>query len=124
VPKWFLTSKYSTSRHFQNIRHNTAQIQHCPISTTFHMWVDYDVPKWATFEIEQCWIFAVLWWPFWKWRLVEIFQSRESIQDVEIGQCWICAWPFWKAFVDRKFRMATIAGQNFNTWTYYGKVNK
>jgi hypothetical protein len=22
-----------------------AQIQHCPISTTFHMWVDYDVPK-------------------------------------------------------------------------------
>ena len=31
---------------FQNGRHNTAQIQHCPISTTFHMWVDYDVPKW------------------------------------------------------------------------------
>jgi hypothetical protein len=43
----------------------------------------------ATFEIEQCWIFAVLWWPFWKWRPVEIFQCRESIQDVEIGQCWI-----------------------------------
>ena len=41
----------------------------------------------------------VLWWPFWKWRLVEIFQCRESIQDVEIEQCWICAvlwWPFWK----------------------------
>jgi hypothetical protein len=29
--------------HFQNGRHNTAQIQHCPISTPFHMWVDYDV---------------------------------------------------------------------------------
>jgi hypothetical protein len=26
-------------------RHNTAQIQHCPISTTFHMWVDYDIPN-------------------------------------------------------------------------------
>jgi hypothetical protein len=38
--------KISASRHFQNGRHNTAQIQHCPISTTFHMWVDYDVPKW------------------------------------------------------------------------------
>jgi hypothetical protein len=38
--------KISTSHHFQNGRHNTAQIQHCPISTTFHMWVDYDVPKW------------------------------------------------------------------------------
>ena len=26
-------------------RPNTAQIQHCPISTPFHMWVDYDVPN-------------------------------------------------------------------------------
>jgi hypothetical protein len=41
----------------------------------------------ATFEIEQCWIFAVLWWPFWKWRPVEIFRCQESIQDVEIEQC-------------------------------------
>ena len=38
--------KISTSRHFQNGHHNTAPIQHSPISTTFHMWVDYDVPKW------------------------------------------------------------------------------
>jgi hypothetical protein len=30
-------------RHFQNGHHNTAQIQHCPISTPFHKWVDYDV---------------------------------------------------------------------------------
>jgi hypothetical protein len=29
----------------QNGHHNTTQIQHCPISTTFHMWVDYDVPN-------------------------------------------------------------------------------
>jgi hypothetical protein len=35
-----------TGRHFQNSHHNTAQIQHCPISTPFHMWVDYDVPNW------------------------------------------------------------------------------
>ena len=52
--------------------------------------------------------FAVLWWPFWKWRPVEIFRSQESIWDIiiyphikfiEIRQCWICAiyWlPFWK----------------------------
>jgi hypothetical protein len=32
--------KISTGRHFQNGSHNTAQIQHFPISTTFHMWVD------------------------------------------------------------------------------------
>ena len=38
--------KISTGRHFQNGHHNTAQIQHCPMSTLFHMWVDYDVPNW------------------------------------------------------------------------------
>jgi hypothetical protein len=30
----------------QNGRHNTTLSQHCPISTPFHMWVDYDVPNW------------------------------------------------------------------------------
>jgi hypothetical protein len=38
--------KISTGNHFQNGRHNTAKIQHGPISTPFHMWVDYDVPNW------------------------------------------------------------------------------
>ena len=37
--------KISSGRHFQNGRHNTAKIQHCPISMTFLMWVDYDVPN-------------------------------------------------------------------------------
>ena len=36
----------STGRHFQNVHHNTAQIQHCLISKTVHMWVDCDVPNW------------------------------------------------------------------------------
>ena len=36
-------------------------------------------------DIGQCWIFAVvLWWPFWKWRPVEIVQCRESIRDIII----------------------------------------
>jgi hypothetical protein len=26
-------------------RHNTAKIQHCPISSKFDMWVDNDVPN-------------------------------------------------------------------------------
>jgi hypothetical protein len=38
--------KFSTGRHFQNGRHNTAKIQHCPISSKFDMWVDNDVPNW------------------------------------------------------------------------------
>ena len=40
------TGLHFTGLHFQNGHHNTAQIQHCLISTTFQMWVDYDVPKW------------------------------------------------------------------------------
>ena len=36
--------KISTGRHFQNGRHNTTKIQHCPISSKFNMWVDNDVP--------------------------------------------------------------------------------
>ena len=35
-------------------------------------------------DIGQCWIFVVLWWPFWKWRPVEIVQCRESIRDIII----------------------------------------
>ena len=37
------------------------------------------------------WICAVLWWPFWKWRPVEIFQYRESIRYIIIYphiKCW------------------------------------
>jgi hypothetical protein len=30
--------------------------------------------------------FFVLWWSFWKWWSVEIFQCRESIQDIFIYQ--------------------------------------
>ena len=30
------------------------------------------------------WFFAVLWWPFWKWRPVEIFRCQESIRDIII----------------------------------------
>jgi hypothetical protein len=34
-----------TYLHFQNGHHNTAKIQHCPISSKIDMWVDYDVPN-------------------------------------------------------------------------------
>jgi hypothetical protein len=37
--------KFSTGCHFQNGHHNTAKIQHCPISSKFDMWVDNDVPN-------------------------------------------------------------------------------
>jgi hypothetical protein len=44
------------------------------------------------YDIGQCWIFAVLWRPFWKWRSVEIFQCRESIQDITIYPHMKCRW--------------------------------
>jgi hypothetical protein len=39
----FSMSGINSGQHFQNDCHNTAQIQHYPISMTFHMCVDYDV---------------------------------------------------------------------------------
>jgi hypothetical protein len=35
----------STDHHFQNGHHNTAKIQHCPISSKSDMWVHYDFPN-------------------------------------------------------------------------------
>jgi hypothetical protein len=46
----------------------------------------------ATFEIEQCWIVAVLLRPFWKWRPVEIFRCQESIRDIIIYLHMKCRW--------------------------------
>ena len=40
IDSWHL--KISTGCHFQN----DTQIQHCLISTPFHMWIDHDVPNW------------------------------------------------------------------------------
>ena len=41
-----------------------------------------------TYEIGQCWICAVLWWPFWKWRPVEICQCRDIIIYPHIKSWW------------------------------------
>jgi hypothetical protein len=36
--------KMATARNF-SMSHNAAKIPHCPISSKFDMWVDYDVPN-------------------------------------------------------------------------------
>jgi hypothetical protein len=43
-------------------------------------------------DIEQCWISVVLWWPFWKLLLVEIFRCQESIRDIIIYPHMKCRW--------------------------------
>jgi hypothetical protein len=42
---------------------------------------DYNLTIMNTLHCDKfwAWIFAVLWWPFWKWRPVEIFRCQESI---------------------------------------------
>ena len=39
----------------------------------------HNLPKWNVAEIGKCWICVVLWWPFWKWWPLEIFQCRDII---------------------------------------------
>jgi hypothetical protein len=62
-------------------------------------------------DIGQCWIFAVLWWPFWKWWPVEIFQCRDiiiypHIKFDDIGQCWI--FPLMVTYHYVKFYVSII----------------
>jgi hypothetical protein len=48
-----------------------------------------------TYEISlksNSWICAVLWWPFWKWRPVEIFQCQVWIRDIIIYPHTKCRW--------------------------------
>jgi hypothetical protein len=100
--------KISTHRHFQNGRHNTAKIQNCPISSKFDM----------------------LWQPFWKWRLVEIFRCQESIRDIIIylhmkflwnrtmlNLCGIVA-AILKMATGRIFSMSGINSAHHNLPTY------
>jgi hypothetical protein len=81
--------KISTGRHFQNGHHNTTKIQHCPISSKFHMWVH---------------------WAFWKWRPVEIVQCRESIWDIII-------YPHIKLWWYRT--MLILISTPFHMWVHY-----
>jgi hypothetical protein len=74
----------------------------------------------VTVEIKQCWIFAVLWRPFWKWRPVEIFRCRESIQHVEIEPSkYFYRSPFSKW--PPQYRTNSILS-DFNDISYVGRL--
>jgi hypothetical protein len=84
--------KMSTGCHFQNGHHYTAQIQHCPISTTFHMWVDYDVPNWFLTSKNFYWS------PFSKWS--PQYRKNSTLFDFKDSFWFIfytcCQWPVWE----------------------------
>jgi hypothetical protein len=61
-------------------------------------------------DMGKCWIFVVLWWPFWKWWPVEIFQWRQLIWDIIIYPH-IKFW--WYRTMLNFFRGAILHFQNF-----------
>ena len=62
----------------------TAQIQHCPISTPFHIWVDYDVPNWFLTSKNFNWS------PFSKWP--PQYHTNSTLSDFNdisyVGRLW------------------------------------
>jgi hypothetical protein len=98
---------FSSSRLILLCRHNGL----CEITLVL---VDWSFSKfgsslsthiWNGVEIGQCWICAVLWWPFWKWRSVEIFRCHESIRDIIIYLHMKCRWQHCS--ISTKFHMMT-----------------
>jgi hypothetical protein len=81
-------------------------------------------------DIGQCWIFAVLWQPFRKWRPVDIFQCWESILDIIIYPHLKCRWnrtmlnlcgivvAILKMTTGRNFSMSRINSGYHNLPTY------
>ena len=82
------------------------------------------------------WFFAVLWWPFWKWRPIEILQCRESIPDIIIYQymkfrwnrtilnlCGIVA-TILKMAIGRNFSMSGINSGHRNLPKYEIRWNR
>ena len=110
--------KISTGHHFQNGRHNTAQIQHCPISTTFHMWVDYDVLNWFLTSKN----FYRL--PFSKWP--PQYRTNSTLSDFSdisyVGRLWCPELipNIGKFLPVTIFKMATTIPQKFTFFDFKG----
>ena len=112
----------SRGRHFQNDRHNTAQIQHCPISTTFHFWVDYDVPN-RFLSLKNFYLS-----PFSKWPPQYYANSTLSdFNDISyVGRLWCPELiPDIEKFLPVSiFKMAATIPQKFNIVRFqrFGKM--
>ena len=63
-------------------------------------------------DIGQCWIFAVLWRPFWKWRPIEICQCWDIIIYPHIKSWWYRTMLNFCGIVAAILKMVT--GRNFS----------
>ena len=96
----------------KNGRHNTAKIQHCPISSKFDMCVDNDVPNW--FLILKNFYRS----PFSKWP--PIYCTNSTLSDFNaiwyVGRLWCPELiPDIEKFLPVAiFKMATTIPHKFN----------
>ena len=104
--------KISTGCHFQNGRHNTANIQHCPISSKFDMWVESDVPNW--FPTSKNFYRS----PFSKW--LPQYRTNSTLSDFNsisyVGRLWCPEMipDIEKILPVAIFKMATTIPHKFN----------
>ena len=104
--------KFFSGHHFQNLRHNTTKIQHCPISSKFDVWVDNDVPNWFP-TLKNFYLL-----PFSKWP--PQCRTNSTLSDFNaisyVGRLWCPALiPDIEKFLPVDiFKMATTILHQFN----------
>ena len=117
--------KNSTGRHFQNGHYNTANIQHCPISYKFDMWVDNDVPNWFP-KLKNFYRS-----PFSKW--LPQYRTNSTLSDFNaisyVGRLWCSELilDIEKFLLVAIFKMATTIPHNstlsdFNDLSYVSRL--
>jgi hypothetical protein len=89
----------STGRHFQNGHHNTTKIQHCPISSQLENQFGTSLSTHISNcdDIGQCWIFAVLLWPFWKCQHCPISTPFHMWVDYDVPNWFLTLINFYRS---------------------------
>jgi hypothetical protein len=106
----------------RNFSMSGAQFQHCPISTPFHMWVDYDVPNWFLTSKNFYWS------PFSKWP--PQYRTNSTLSDFNdisyVGRLWCHEMiPDIEKFLPVAiFKMVTTIPHKFNVWFLVNKLNR
>ncbi len=104
--------KISTGRHFQNVRRNTANIQHCSISSKFDIWVDNDVPNWFP-TLKNFYRSPFLKWPP-QYRTNSTLSDFNAISYVSRLSCPELIPDIEKFLPVAIFKMATTIPNKFN----------
>jgi hypothetical protein len=102
IKLWWYRTMLNFCDTFWKYRTNSTLSDFNAISNVGRLWCPELIPDFEEFlpvaifkmaatilhKFRQCWICAVLSWPFWKWRLVEIYQCRDIIIYPRIKFWW------------------------------------